>query len=352
MNLRQLAALAKLSPSAVSLALRGSSKISDATRVRVRDLARQHGYRPDARIVEMMSHLRKPHAVRQQACFAVISLYPTARPWESSRHLSLIYAGMNARAAELGYRLEPLWLREPGMTYQRFRAVLDARGIQGLISFGSPEIDDEFPHPLDHYAIVTLGLSIQTPLHRVTSHVFNDTVNALKEVHRRGYQRPGLVLGRYEEERGAHAHVSAYLGWCEHALGSGHALPVLRLDDVEERPLLDWLARQRPDVIVFIHRYDQLAAFQSLLRRRRLPRDVGVVVISHILEGTDFSGMQQNQPLMGAWAVELLAARIANRDFGIPSHPRIEMVESRWIEGRTLRPALESTVDPRRDGHA
>ena len=35
--------------------------------------------------------------------------------------------------------------------------------------------------------------------------------------------------------------------------------------------------------------------------------------------------------------VELLAARITNRDLGIPANPRIEMVESRWIENRSLR---------------
>ena len=39
---------------------------------------------------------------------------------------------------------------------------------------------------------------------------------------------------------------------------------------------------------------------------------------------------------MGAWAVELLAARIANRDLGIPTNPRIEMVESEWIDGGSL----------------
>jgi|GEM_PF-2549518 len=40
---------------------------------------------------------------------------------------------------------------------------------------------------------------------------------------------------------------------------------------------------------------------------------------------------------MSAWAVELLAARIANRDFGIPTPPRVEMVESEWIEGTSLQ---------------
>ena len=73
----------------------------------------------------------------------------------------------------------------------------------------------------------------------------------------------------------------------------------------------------------------------------RVPSDLGVAVLSQILDGSGFSGLQQNQPLMGAWAVELLAARISNRDFGIPANPRIEMVESQWVENRSLRSAKE-----------
>jgi LacI family transcriptional regulator len=55
-----------------------------------------------------------------------------------------------------------------------------------------------------------------------------------------------------------------------------------------------------------------------------------------MIEGSGFAGLQQNQHLIGAWAVELLAARIANRDLGIPAIPRIEMVESQWIDGPSL----------------
>jgi LacI family transcriptional regulator len=245
---------------------------------------------------------------------------------------------MTRRAAELGYRLEPFWLRAPGMTVRRMRGILDARGIEGLVCFGSPELDEEFPAELDHYAIVTLGLSIRTPLHRITSHFYNDTLTALQRVHELGYRRPGLVLGTYEEARSAHAHSAAYLGWCEHRLGPGRALPILRVDGVEKKALLDWLGRERPDAIVIVHLPETLAAFRAALReaRVRVPRDLGVAVLSHIVEGSGFSGLQQNQRLMGAWAIELAAARIANRDVGIPQNPRIEMVESEWIDGRTL----------------
>lgn len=339
MNLRHVARLAQLSPSAVSLALRNSPKISEATKKKVRKLAAKVGYRPDAKVVEMMTHLRKPRGVRQQACFGVISFYPERHPWKTSRHLTQIYEGMKRRAGELGYRLEPLWLLAPRMTYAREREILDARGIEGLLCFGSPDLEQEFPAELGHYAIVTIGLSIRTPLHRVTSHFYNDTINVLNRVYQLGYRRPGLVLGRYEEARSGHAHTAAYLGWCEHTLGSGRALPVHLIDQVEEQPLMAWLEAQRPDVLIFVHLYDMVTELRTLLdkRRIRIPDDLGVAVLSQILDGSGFSGLQQNQPLMGAWAVELLAARISNRDLGIPANPRIEMVESRWIENGSLR---------------
>ena len=339
MNLRQLAKLANLSPSAVSLALRDSPKIAAATKKRVRQLAAQFQYQPDAKVIALMRHLRKPPAVREQACFGVISFYDSPRPWEKSQHLTRIYAGMQRRASELGYRLEPLWLREPGMTYRRFRSILEARGIEGLLCFGSPEVDQDFPDELRQYAIVTVGLSIRTPLHRVTSHFYNDTVHVLNRIHALGYQRPGIVVGRYEEVRSGHAHTSAYLGWCEHQLGPGRALPVQLVDRVEARPLVAWLRQHEPDVLLFVHLYDVLPELRAVLRDHaiRVPSDLGVAVLSQILEGSGFSGLQQNQPLMGAWAVELLVARIAHRDFGIPASPRIEMVESQWVENRSLR---------------
>lgn len=345
MNLRHLAGLAKLSTAAVSLALNDSPKISRATKARVRRLARRVGYRADARVVALMRHLRKPRDLRQSACFAVVSFYDSLRPWEQSLHLTRVYQGMARRAEELGYRLEPLWLKEPGMSLRRLRAILEARGIEGLLCFGSPDLRQEFPAEFDRCAVVTQGLSIQTPLHRIINHAYHDTVEALNQLHRRGYRRPGLVLGQYEDLRGAHAHSAAYLGWCEFTLGRGRDVPILRLDEVESSPLSKWQRRHRPDAIVAVHVPSALPELSAVLRRTgiRVPGDLGVAVISPVIEGSGFSGMQENQLVMGERAVELLVARIANRDFGIPVSPRIEMVEGRWIKGGSLR-------DPPGDG--
>ena len=338
MNIRHLARLADLSPSAVSLALRDSPKISAATKRRVRMLAEKVGYRADAKVVAMMHHLRKPRAVRQAAAFGVISFYDHPRPWDQSPHQERIFSGMTRRADELGYRLEPIWLREPGMTYRRVRNILATRGIEGLLCFGSPDFNQEFPTELSDCAVITVGLSIRTPQHRVTSHFYNDTLTALNRVHRLGYRRPGLILGTYEEARSALAHSAAYLGWCESHFSASGTLPILRLPGVEKKPVLDWLSAHAPDVVLFVNLPETLPKFRSVLRaqRRSVPRELGVAVLSHHVQSSGFSGLQQNLRLMGAWAVELLAARIANRDLGIPTNPRIEMVESEWIDGGSL----------------
>ncbi|WP_221032670.1 LacI family DNA-binding transcriptional regulator [Actomonas aquatica] len=342
MTLRDLAKLADLSPSAISLALRDSPRISAATKERVRALAAEHGYTPDARIVDMMRHLRKPRTQRERACFGIISLYDHQRPWEQSTHLTRIHEGMTRRASEIGYRLEPLWLRAPGLTLRRFDEILRTRGIEGLLCFGSPRVDDDFPATLDRYAVVTVGFSIKTKLHRVTSRPYRDTFHACERLHALGYRRIGLVLSDYEDSRTEHSHSAAYLGWCDAMLGSSqHALPILRLNEIEAGPFLRWRSDHSPDAIVLVHSPAAIAQLKLILdvHQIRRPADLGVAVLSHMVEGSGFAGLQQNQTLMGAWAVELLAARIANRDFGIPAIPRVEMVESQWIDGPSLRPS-------------
>lgn len=339
MSVRIIASKLNISPSTVSLALRSSPRISARTRERVLREADKIGYRPNAKINELMSHLRLNGTRSNEACFGVISFYETLRPWEQSRHLTLIHEAMIARGEKLGYRLESLGLNAPGMSPSRFRDVLDARGIQGLLCFGSPRFEEEFPEELDHFAVVTIGLSISTPMHRVTSHFFNDLYSTLDRLYAMGYRRPGLLLGEYEENRSAHVYPSAYFGWCEHVLGNPLLMPMLRIGDLEAEPILDWVRCNRPDVVVCVHLYDEVKKLKEILTNSGVdvPGDVGIAAVSQLLEGTHLSGMQQNQELMGAWAVELLASRIMNQDFGVPSFPKVQMVESKWIEGETLR---------------
>lgn len=338
MSVRLIAARAGVSASTVSLALRGSDKISAGTRERIFSIAREVDYRPDARVTELMARVRNPRGSGTRACYGVMSLYPEARPWERSTHLQRIHASMVRRAESLGYRLEPLWLRAPGMTQRRFREILDARGIEGLICFGSDDSLAPFPEALDHYAIVVVGLSIRTPLHRVVCHFYGDAWRALDEIKGRGYRRPGMILARSEAQRTGYMHAGAYLAWCDRHLGSASAVPVLHVQRAEHEPVMRWMNQHQPDAIVLVHVGDAIPEFMQMLSAQgvRVPQDVGVAAVTHFVRGTGLAGMEQDQELMGARAVELLTSRILEHDLALPHHPRIELVESQWIDGPSL----------------
>lgn len=339
MSLRQIARITKLSVATVSMALQNSRKISAVTRERVLEAARRTGYKPNPKVAELMSRIRQSSKPGAGACLGIVSLYDSPRPWENSLHLASLYRGMLTRAEALGYRVEPFWLQDPAINMKRTRSIFEARAINGLLCLGSPKIDADFPRELDHCAVVTQGLSIRTPLHRVINHAYNDTMHALDRAYELGYHRPGLLLGEYEDERGGRANASAYLGWCEHMLGIPNIMPILRMNRIEEKPLHQWLRRHAPDVIIVAHLYNVLGDFYKALGKLgiKVPDDLGILAMSQLLDGTPFSGLQENQQLMGEWAVELLVSRIINCDFGIPGHPRMEMVESVWIDGKSLR---------------
>jgi DNA-binding LacI/PurR family transcriptional regulator len=116
---------------------------------------------------------------------------------------------------------------------------------------------------------------------------------------------------------------------------------------LDEGAFAAWHAWHRPDVVVFIHTYDVAKEFAAFLRREKfgVPGRLGVAAVTHLLEGTGLSGMQQDQRIMGARAVELLVARVTHRDLGIPANPRTELVESRWFDGGSLR-SVEAPHEP------
>lgn len=353
MSVREIARIAGVSHAAVSLALRGSPKVSEATRRRVRDVANRIGYRPDAKVRELMTQLSLDRRKPAVGCFGVVSLYESERPWERSLHLKRMLEGMRARADFLGYRLEPFWLTAPGMSPQRFRGILDARGIEGLLCLGAERFGTPFPEELGSYAVVTQGLSVSTPLHRVVNDAYHDTWSALDRAYELGYRRPGLILGEYEEVRGGHANAGAYLGWCEHRIGAKATIPLLRLDRMDESRIARWLRTHRPDVAVFVHHYSAVPEFSAALRRLRVavPRRLAVIVLSQVVRGSGFSGLEENPALMGERTVELLVGRILNRDLGIPTEPRVETVISRWVDGESLpgrgRPSRRGSARPR-----
>ena len=335
MSVYKIAKILGKSPSAVSLALNGSPKVSEALKQRVAIEAKRISYMPSGKLSELMSHIRAAKDSKNIGCIAVMSLYDNPYPWEGSLHYSRIYQGMIESAEALGFRLEPLWLKAPGMTPERFRGILEARGIRGMLCFGSPRMKEKFPSQLCPFATVTVGLSIDQPMNRVIPNFHNDCILTLDKLHQLGYRRPGIIYGSLDR---VIISLSAYLGWCAFNLGKNAAIPPLELEDFTYAKFSLWRKKYRPDVVILAIRDSEIQNFLAMVRTEsiRVPDDIGVAVITPTIENDDLSGIRQNQRLMGERALKLLLSRIQSQDFGTPEHPRVEMVDGEWIDGRTI----------------
>ncbi len=342
MTMRELAQLAGVSQATISLALRNHPRISAETKARVTALVKKHKYVVDGRVSELMRTIRSHTSDQLTGCLGLISLYPEERPWLSQRrrpHLIRLHRSIVKRAGELGYRVEPFWIKNPTMTLNRLSRILETRGILGLLSLGAPDLDEEMPVELHKFVIVTQGASISTRLHRVHGHWANDTNLLLMTLKRRGYRRPGLILQQYQDGRNAHLIAAMYLYFARYEFDRLD-IPILYAgSSVDQEGLENWYAQHRPDVIVYYDHESHYRSIETFLKNKKLvvPRDIGLAVLDATVQIDDITGVHQNIEQMGISAVDMLVSRLQQGETCIPKVAKVESVEGTWIEGETLR---------------
>jgi DNA-binding LacI/PurR family transcriptional regulator len=341
MSVRAIARQLGLSATAVSLALRGSPRVSAAVRARVEKAARAAGHVPNARLTELMREVRQSAAPQYRGTLGALWLFPEEEPWRERpiyEHLGLLLEGARARAEAHGYRLENFWLKAPGMTPRRLAEILAARGIRGVFCLGSLDPEERFPAALRRFAVVTQGVSIPEEMHRVVSHFTADARTLWGELQRRGYRRPGLGILVSGDRRTDHLYSATFLSEQERA-GTAAPVPILRAETWDEGEFARWFDAHRPDAIV-LHQYaDYVRAAEAFLARRKLrvPRDVGLALLDKIPDRARYAGICQDPVRIGAMAAELLLGRLLLHDLATPEYPKVELVVGAWNEGTTLR---------------
>jgi LacI family transcriptional regulator len=345
MTVRALARELGVSATTVSLALKNNPRVSLELRQQIQKRASEAGYVPNARLSELMNEVRRSTTQTYRATLAAFSLYPLKEPWRERPYLKVVLDSAMETARSHGYKMEYFWLKQPGLTPARFRAILETRNIVGLFCLGSLDPEEEMPADLRKFAIVTFAASIPTKLHRVMSHFTSDAHTLFDELLRRGYQRPGLAILIHGDRRTDYAYSSAYLSAWERQLRPPN-VPILRSDEWDEEGFDRWFRAQRPDVIVLHQHAAYIAGVEAYLKRHnlRVPRDVGLALLDMNPNLQRYSGIRQDPVQMGRTAAEMLIGRVLLRDLEMPRQPKVELVEGNWNEGRTLRPRAKHPV--------
>lgn len=335
--MQDVADLAKVHRTTVSLVLRRHPRIPEATREKVLKAVEALSYRPNPLISALMKARRNRHSSADLSTIAWVTAWPTRYGWRAPENpIPDFMPGASRRAAELGYKLDHFWLNEPGMSPSRFSKILSARGITGVVLGRLPPGLRQIDLAWEHFSSVSIGVSLESPrLSHVAENHFHSCKLAVQTCLSRGYSRLGLVLPHRLYERVQEKFLGAFLSET-HALEAKRRIPPLISDTPDERLFDAWFARHKPDLIVC----PNISVVHPWIQRLGLdaPGDVGIVGLAvEKLDGSH-AGIWSDPAIIGSMAVELVVATLNINERGVPKHPQEILYTPQWIEGRTLRP--------------
>ena len=335
-SLGDVAKAAGVSKATASMVLRNCVGPSEKTRAMVFKVAKDLAYAPDPRIGALMSRVHNA-GTKDLVPLAWLDNNWEKGAWETYKFLTPYLEGARARAQELGYRIDTIWAREPGMSMRRISKIIYQRGIEGVIvTPGVKHVRLEW----EKLASVALGSSLLAPaLHRVMADVTFNLLLTLKMLKRHGYVRIGICMDRLVG-RGSYDAVLAASHYFHATLPKEEIIPILiyargrgTTANDNQQSIARWLKEQKPDVVVG---HDNALVKTVTASGFRVPEQVGVVHIATDDDVKDWAGIDSKRRETGAFAAEWVISLVQNRRFGVPGTAITTMIRGAWHNGRTL----------------
>lgn len=330
--LRDVATAAGTSVSTASRALRGDPRISPGTRLRVTEAAARLGYQPDPALGALAGYRDRVHPRNRTETIVAISTWPPDYRVADSPLTQIL----QARCARLGYQLESITLGTDPAEHRACGARLVARGIRGLLLGTGLVQQDELDLPWHEFACISIsGAPAMRRFPSVTANYAQNLRLVLDQLRRRGYRRPGLVLDPWILRVTRDASLT---GW-GHAFDFGHvqpAAPLLLTGTADAEQLHAWIHAERIDAVIAFSGH-----LLTQLRASRVAETVGFAALDAGLHD-GIAGIVQPRAACQQVALDLLATRLRQHEYGPMERPYAIQIEGDWIDGPTLRDALPS----------
>jgi LacI family transcriptional regulator len=335
-TLRSLAKVLGLSRTTVSDALRGSPRVDPNTALRVKKAAQEAGYRRNPLAGALMSELRRSRGAAFRGVLAAIDFTEPDRPAAAARFHRELVLGAEARAVELGFKIEKFSVGHAGVSVQRLDSILQSRGIPGVLLLPAWDEPDLTNLDWTRFAGVYTDYIIERPaLHSVCSDHYRSMLAALQRLLALGYRRPGLFLQRHHDERLQYRWGAAFRAFQENQSGI-KVVPPLVVDTLTAGDFLKWFRRHKPDVVLG---HDTVAIDWMESCGARLPATHGFVCLNVLRQTRPCAGLDLQPRTLGARATELLIAQLQRNETGIPEWPSTTTIPAHWVDGPTLRAA-------------
>ena len=348
-----VAKVAKVHQTTVSLALRNDPRLPKDTRLRLRTLAETLGYRPDPMLSALNFYRTSRDAAKTQPSMAFIVRSRGNVPAESYFANEQILRGAKRASERLGYKLVVFQIGDAPTEGARLGRILRSRGIDGVI-IGALDVGiRELSMDWDHFSAICiesqhLGLS----LHRVANNQSGLTRMAVRRLFGLGYRRIGLAVGEIEEASLGKPFTAGYLVEAfEHPALRRIPPLLLRVEDPRDTAAAigRWVRRHRIDSVI-----SNWGNIPDLIRLDglRIPSDVGVATLDYNPHRGAVAGIRQSHELVGERAVEGLALLMKTNQRGLIHLPNTTVVDGLWQDGPDLPPKAEKRAQGSNERHS
>jgi DNA-binding LacI/PurR family transcriptional regulator len=310
-SLKDVAAAAGVSHMTVSRVVRGERTVRAATAGRVRRAVEKLHYRPDPALSALAAYRTRGNARGAGSVLAFLEA-------EKSAYSRLVRDAARDEAARLGYSVDTFPLPESATGQRRLSRLLFHRGITGLLIGPSSEPRRLEGWDWSRFSPVAMGVLRHEPaMHAVAMDYFHGLLAAHAGLRGLGCRRVGLFLREDLEARTGHLWLGAYLSI---------ARPTLKPLLFEETSglkgaLKKWLAAERPDGVLTIHR-----EWHETLERK----GIACAYLNDVSPHPGAPYLRLHAREIGRESVQSLHLLLLRREPGLPEVPKITLLRGQW----------------------
>ncbi|PTY06086.1 hypothetical protein DB346_01585 [Verrucomicrobia bacterium LW23] len=339
-TLNQIARKVGVSAATVSLALRDMGRISETTRARIKEAARQLDYATNPIISRACSMVRTSQSADYRETLALLVEWPLE---EAGYYEVAIHRGALAHTATLGCKLEVFVMSGKRGEQQRLSRMLHARGIRGLII--TPRLWDTHPRLFldwDNFATVQVERTIWSPdkLHCVATADYHRFVESMHLLKRAGYRRIGMAIEPRQDYHRRGIFNAAYLGLQSKIPAAKQIPSLMSYGPWCEATFRAWMEKYNPDVL-YVHQNPDIFPWIANLGLR-VPQDISVFAAN--VQDPAVSGLRRDYENIGRSAVAMVWMLLGNNMFGLVENPCCWLIDELWQSGTTLSHPIDKYI--------
>jgi LacI family transcriptional regulator len=328
-TMSDVAAVAHVHKSTVSLALRNQPKLNAATRERIRKIAVELGYRPDPMLDLFNLHRRTLAPPRAAGAIAFVSDLPNPAALARSERHEMIFSAAREEAKRMNFALELFLVGPAQLSASRLSRVLQARGITGILLGALSPATRSLDIDWSKFCVVGIeSMQVEPSVDNVSTDYCQAARLCALQLWQRGKRKVGFIVA---SSLGAELEGQLRAGYLieTYAKNPAEITPFFRLDEEGEDGggLSEWIASGRLDAVVGcgVNVPGLAARIQSGVSGRLTWSSID---IRNARSGCP--GVPALHGDLGRRAVELLIMRLQINLLGLPANPATTFFPVEW----------------------